>query len=50
MLRQFLVRVANYLSVWERAVLSIFCVCLAWGLSVCECASFPFGIEVGCGI
>ena len=33
-------------TVWERAVHSVYCACLSWAfVKFCVCPSFPFGIE-----
>ena len=47
MLLTFLMRVAECSPVWERAIHSVNCTCLSWGLvKFCGCP-FPFGIKGG---
>ena len=46
MLLLFLIRVAEWSPVWERAIHSVYCACLSWAFfKFCVCPSFPFGIE-----
>ena len=33
-------------TIWERAVHSVYCVCLSWAfVKLCMCPSFPFCVE-----
>ena len=46
-----LYQLSNGLETWERAVHSVNYTCLSWALVKCYvCPSFPFSIEVGCGL